>query len=72
MAISLTSDGLRLNYPTSAQNSAGSHPVGCVVVFKPSSVFTLNGTWVTIAMPGGINVGVSTSINATNFGIRVN
>ena len=46
MAISLTSDGLSLNYPTSVQNSGLTTPVGCVVIFYGGyEGYPLSGTW---------------------------
>ena len=73
MAISLTGDGLSLNYLTSAQSSSVNVPVGCVVGFKESSsILNLNGTWVTIGIAGGVIVGSKADTRTGgSFGIRI-
>ncbi len=50
MAISLTTDGLRLNYRTTAQTSvSGTYPIGTVIVTgyisNDSQTLTLPGIW---------------------------
>ena len=46
MAISLTSDGLNLNYPTSTVSTYEAFPLGCAVVFEGTRYETNSaGTW---------------------------
>ena len=47
MAISLTTEGLRVDYRTSLQTSAsGTYPIGTVIAFKAEFVkIDLPGTW---------------------------
>ena len=52
MAISLTTDGLRLDYRTTAQTSvSGTYPIGTVIA--TGSSLTLPGTWVWISSATG-------------------
>ena len=51
MAISLTTDGLRLDYRTEVQTGvSGTYPIGTMMIARPSSGnnFSLPGTWIII------------------------
>ena len=77
MAISLTTDGLNLDYRTSIQTSvSGTYPVGTVIGINYNSTLTLPGTWLfLVKKPGGIGPSTRAYYGATRskalFGIRV-
>ena len=78
MAVSLTPDGLNLDYRTDLQTSvSGTYPIGTVIGISSSSTLTLPGTWLFLTkkqtLPGTSNsrayYGATTS--KALFGIRV-
>ena len=80
MAISLTSDGLNLNYPTSVQEGQNlpDFPIGCVVVFHGSGHETwTSGTWLKIqgnAMMDTIDFSIGSALfgkGDDGIGIRI-
>ena len=78
MAISLTADGLDLDYRTSIQYSvSGTYPIGTVIGIDHNSTLTLPGTWLfLIKKPGGIGPSTSRAYygaarSKALFGIRV-
>lgn len=72
MAISLTTDGLRLNYRTTVQTSAsGTYPIGTVIV-TGSEGFLLPGTWIQIrGTYGGTETLAGSGIGPYAMGVRV-
>lgn len=76
MAISLTGDGLKLDYPTSIQTSGGKYPYGCAVVYETLSSISLNGTWAIMTNGGSYSSSskrayVGSSISANNSGMNI-
>ena len=81
MAISLTSDGLNLNYPTSTVSTYESFPRGCAVIFQGTRYETTSaGTWAFLeyddaslgSSPYRFNVGpINVGKGMMTFGIRV-
>ena len=67
MAISLTTDGLRLDYRTTIQTSAsGKYPIGTVIAVGADSTFTLPGTWVWIDSAMGHLISSAIGASVTN------
>ena len=77
MDVSLTADGLDLDYRTSIQTSvSGTYPIGTVIGIRPASTLTLPGTWLfLVKKPSGIGPSSRAYYGATRskalFGIRV-
>ena len=75
MAISLATDGLRLNYRTSSQTSvSGTYPIGTVIVIdmlsNSTQTPTLPGTWAfTRGISGKPDVG--SEVPQANLAIRL-
>ena len=68
MAISLTGDGLRLDYRTETQSSvSGTYPIGTVVVSAPAfrESLTLPGTWANYCLEkSGYSANISSYIGS--------
>ena len=77
MAISLTTDGLRLDYRTTVQTSiSGTYPIGTVIIARPSidNNLTLPGTWIIIrpyADESSCYIGASFYLFVDHVAIRI-
>lgn len=77
MAISLTADGLDLDYRTSIQTSvSGTYPIGTVIGIDHNSTLTLPGTWLFLIKKPKIGPSTSRAYygaarSKALFGIRV-
>ena len=74
MAISLTTDGLRLDYRTEEQESvSGTYPIGTVIVSSAQgSSLSLPGTWASICrFPSSHKISIESSIYLGSWAIRI-
>ena len=72
MAISLTKDGLRLDYRTTVQtSSSGTYPIGTVIVTGGEGL-SLPGTWIQIrGTYGGTETYAGSGVGPHAMGVRV-
>ena len=69
MAISLTTDGLNLDYRTSVQYSvSGTYPIGTVIV--TDRTLTFPGTWLRVSLKNDSS-DYTSSLTKTSLSIRV-
>lgn len=68
MAISLTTDGLRVDYRNAVQSSvSGTYPIGTAIA--TAAELTLPGTWAW--MGSSRNFGISSTVKTTSIAVRV-